>query len=214
MRWSRGVFLLVPIASLIANAMPAAQPGRASSEPDLTLRPTPLFPTAWRNYANPAYCYSIRLPVSAGLDTTDLAHVKVTLTREGLDETGHKIVGTWTLELTATPNPRGIKLRDWLEDDSGTPPGANGLPEIIAILRRDDILLARKTAIRKQVEVPGRRLDLRVVSFAGWMYGLAYPALDLEHPGLLKAEQQVFEWILNSMSFGDPDKCRPGSAGS
>jgi hypothetical protein len=174
-------------------------------------QPPVLSPLAWRMYVNPAYCYAIRLPVTAQLDTTDLASIKVRLTRAGVDEQGREVTPAWRFDIVVTPNPRGIALEDWLEAGSGTPVESSGLPEIVDISQRADVLVGRRPGLRKRVEGADQRRDVFLVTNAGRMYALSYPVLDLAYPGLLKEEMPTFRWILSTFMFSDRGGCSPAS---
>jgi len=191
------------LAPGLAGAALAAAQGAVQS---------PVFlPSAWRTYVNPAYCYAIKLPVSAQLDTTDLARIMVRLTRAGVDEQGREVTPAWRFEIVVTPNPRGIALEDWLEAGSGTPVQSSGLPEIVDISQRVDVLVGRRPGLRKRVEGADQRRDVFLVANAGWMYALSYPVLDLAYAGLLKEESPTFRWILSTFSFSNRAGCTPAS---
>ena len=174
-----------------------------------TVKPTIVFPTAWHEYRSRAYCYTVRLPVDAVLDTTDPAAVRVTMTRTGNDpKTGRVVKPKWVFIITVTPNPAGVPLARWVEPESGTPEASSGLAEITEILRRRDLSIDGHPAIRKQVEGSGERRDACFVARGGYMYGLSYPVVDVDNPSVLKEQMPTFDWVIETFAFADPAKCR------
>lgn len=184
-------------------------------------KPNPSWPPASRPYHNPAYCYSIRIPVSgAELDTTDLANVRVTITRAKDPISGRDVAVSWVFLVTATPNPAGVKQDRWLEPGSGTPDASSGIADVVEILKRRNLPFAGHTASFKQVEGSGQRRDVYYVAHKGYMYGVSYPVLDLDHQEVLKASLptiafsgSVFEWLLDNFELDDPATCRIASTG-
>lgn len=191
------------LAPGLAGAALAAAPGSG--------QPPVMSPSAWRTYVNRAYCYAIKLPVSARIDTTDLAKIQVRLTRAGVDEQGREVTPAWQFDIIVTPNPRGIGLAAWLEAGSGTPIESSGLPNIVYISQREEALVGRRAGLRKRVEGADQRRDVFLVTNAGQLYALSYPVLDFAYATLLKEEMPTFRWILSTFSFSGGGGCSPVS---
>jgi hypothetical protein len=192
------------LTALLASFLPSGAPAQ-----DLTQRPKPLWPTAWRNYHSRTYCYSIKFPISgAELDTTDQASVKVRITRARHPLTGADVPVSWVFLVTVTPNPAGVTPDHWLEPGSGTPDTSSGIAQIVEILWRRNLNIAGRTGIRKQVEGSGQRRNACFIAHKGYMYGVSYPVLDLDHQEVLKASLPTIEWWLDNFELDDPAACR------
>jgi len=195
--------LLVPVLVSGAGAQSA------------TVKPkTIVFPTEWHEYQNWVYCYSVKLPVDAVLDTTDPARIRVTMTRTGNDpKTGRVVTPKWVFWITATPNPKGVSVTHWVEPGSDTPDASSGLAEITEIMRRRDFSIDGHKAIRKQVEGSGERRDACFVAHGAYMYGLSYPVVDVDNQSVLQDELPTFYWVIEQFQFADPARCKVTAAG-
>jgi hypothetical protein len=164
-------------------------------------------PSDWRVYQSSAYCYTIRLPVSAVLDTTDPANVRVRLSRAGAHpETGREVLATWHFDIAVAPNRQGDTPDDWLRS-------AHGAPDAGSIVGREDVQVARRKALRIRVDGLEERRDVSLVASGRQMYALSYPVVDLTFADLLKDEMPTFKWIVSTFSFTDPSACTPRSRG-
>jgi len=212
-RW--GVLLAALLAPVLAYGSDATWVGKQKKV---------LWPDEWRLYRNPAYCYSIRLPDSAAVDTaglasvsevdtTDVAAVKLSLALSTRDpDTGRDVRPSWAFLITVTPNPEGVSKDKWLEPGSKGPAASTGMATIVEILKRRDTRVGGRKAIMKRMEGDGQRRDVYFVPYAGHMYALSYPVLDLDHQEILNTQKQIFETVLGQFHFIDPDQCRPAGA--
>ena len=183
-----------------------------------------LWTDEWPMYRNRAYCYTIRLPDPAAVDTAglasvsevdtaDAASVRLRLALSARDpETGREVRPSWTFLITVTPNPEGVTRDQWLEPGSKAPASSTGMTTITVILKRRDTRVAGRPAIMKRMEGDGQRRDVYFVPYAGRMYALSYPVLDLDHQKILETQSQIFEAVLGTFHFADPERCRPATA--
>jgi len=216
-RWG-ALALAVLLAPVLAYGADASWQGK---------QPKVLWPDEWPLYRNPVYCYTIRLPDSVSVDTTGfasvsevdtsiLAHVKLRMTFSTRDpETGRDVRPSWDFLITVTPNPEGINRDQWLEPGSKAPAASTGMATIVEILKRRDTRVGGRPAIMKRMEGDGQRRDVYFIPYAGRMYALSYPILDLDHQEILKSQSHIFETVLSTFHFDftDPAQCRSGSAG-
>lgn len=182
-----------------------------------------LWTDEWPMYRNAAYCYTIRLPDAAAVDTaglasvseadtTDAAAVTLRLALSTRDpDTGREVRPSWTFLITVTPNPDGVGKDKWLEPGSKAPAASTGMARIVAIMKRRDTRVAGRPAIMKRMEGDGQRRDVYFVPYAGRMYALSYPVLDLDHQKILDTQSQIFEAVLGTFHLVDPERCRPAS---
>jgi hypothetical protein len=184
-----------------------------------------LWPDEWPMFQNPVYCYTIRLPDSVSVDTTgfasvsevdttNLALVKLKMTFSTRDpDTGRDVRPSWEFLITVTPNPEGITRDQWLEPGSKAPAASTGMATIVEILKRRDTRVGGRAAIMKRMEGDGQRRDVYFIPYAGRMYALSYPLVDLDHQKILNTQSQIFETVLSTFHFADPKQCQPASAG-
>jgi hypothetical protein len=210
-----GALALALLAPVLANGSDATGSAKQKQV---------LWTDEWRMYRNLAYCYTIRLPDAtavdtAGLasvsdvDTTDVATVKLRLALSTRDpDTGREVRPSWAFLITVTPNPEGVTKDKWLEPGSRAPAASTGMATIVAILKRRDTRVAGRPAIMKRMEGDGQRRDVYFVPYAGRMYALSYPVLDLDHQKILDTQSQIFEAVLGTFHFADPERCRPAGA--
>jgi len=184
----------------------------------------PLWTDEWRLYRNPAYCYSIRLPDSAAVDTVGMAHVseadtsdvasvKLRLTLSTKDpDTGRDVRPSWVFLITVTPNPDGVTKDLWLEPGSSAPAASTGMAKIVEILKRRDTRVGGRKAIMKRMEGDDQRRDVYFIPYAGYMYAVSYPIVDVEHQKILSSQKQILETVLKTFHIEESDQCRPGAA--
>jgi hypothetical protein len=120
---------------------------------------------------------------------------------------------SWEFLITVTPNPEGITRDQWLEPGSKAPAASTGMATIVEILKRRDTRVGGRSAIMKRIEGDGQRRDVYFIPYAGRMYALSYPILDLEHQEILDTQSQILETVLGTFHFADPKHGQPGSAG-
>jgi hypothetical protein len=184
-----------------------------------------LWPDEWPMYRNPAYCYTIRLPDSVSVDTTgfasvsevdtaNVASVRLRMTFSTKDpDTGRDVRPSWDFLITVTPNPEGISKDKWLEPGSNAPVASTGMATIVEILKRRDTRVGGRPAIMKRIEGDGQRRDVYFIPYAGRMYALSYPLVDLDHQKILDTQSQIFATVLGTFHFVDPKRCQPATAG-
>jgi len=221
-----GALLAALLAPVLAWGAALILPALALGQ-DQTWQPRKLmalWSDEWPMYRNPAYCYTIRLPDSASVDTSGLAHaseldssdvafVKLRLSISTNDpDTGDDVRASWVFLITVTPNPESITTDRWLEPGSAAPAASTGMARIVEILKRRDTRVGGRKAIMKRMEGDDQRRDVYFVPYAGLMYALSYPAVDVEHPKILASQKQIFETVLKNFHFVDPDKCQPSGA--
>jgi len=192
---------------------------------DAKPKPAVLWSDEWQLYRNPAYCYSIRLPDSASvdtigfahvaeLDTRDLASVKLRLSVSTKDpDTGRDVRPSWVFLITVTPNPEGVTADDWLEPGSHAPAASTGMARIVEILKRRDTRVGGRKAILKRMEGDDQRRDVYFIPYGGYMYAVSYPIVDVEHQKILDSQKHMIETLLKTFHFADPAKCRVGNVG-